>query len=121
MRAIEQSIVEMLESLGIQGQVELVLEPAWTTDWITEAGRTKLKDYGIAPPASRTRVVDLVAVPVMSDSDSLAVPLCTTKVVNCPRCDSSKTELVSAFGATACKEQWRCLECLEPFEHFKCH
>jgi len=121
MRAIEQTIIETLSTLGIKAQVELVLEPAWTTDWITDVGRTKLKNYGIAPPREKTQETTLRIASAAQRSGSLAVPLFSTISVNCPRCDSTKTALISAFGATACKEQWQCNACLEPFEHFKCH
>ncbi len=79
-------------------EIETTLAPAWTTDWISEAGRAKLKAYGIAPP-----------VPAGS------------RVVECPRCGSRDTEEVSRFGSTPCKAQWRCRACAEPFDHFKCH
>jgi ring-1,2-phenylacetyl-CoA epoxidase subunit PaaD len=85
--------------------------PAWTTDWISPAGRRKLQDYGIAPPG-----------PVAS---ALTQPLhfvafrAKPAALACPRCDSHRTERLSAFGSTACKSLHRCLDCLEPFEHFK--
>lgn len=75
------------------------LSPAWTTDWMTEEAKQKLKDYGIAPP---------------SDSK-------TPSAVACPQCGSEHTELVSQFGSTPCKALYRCLDCREPFDHFKCH
>lgn len=84
--------------------VELQLSPAWTTDWMSEAGKRKLKEYGIAPPQ-------------YSDKKALF----EEDAVPCPRCDSTDTELLSQFGATSCKSLYRCLNCLEPFEHFKCH
>ena len=95
--AIEQAIREALDSAGYADVfIERVLFPPWTTDWITERGRERLKAYGIAPPA----------------------PSATAE---CPLCGSSDTEEVSRFGATPCKAQWRCRSCLEPFERFKCH
>jgi len=79
------------------------LAPAWTTDWISDAGRRKLADYGIAPPTEAgTAVVHLHALGVA-----------------CPRCQSAHTERLSAFGSTACKAMYRCLDCREPFEYFK--
>jgi ring-1,2-phenylacetyl-CoA epoxidase subunit PaaD len=85
-----------------------VLAPAWTTDWITPAGRAKLKDAGIAPPRRR-------ADSQVDDDAYFARPQ-----VACPRCDSLDTTELSAFGATACKAQYRCLSCREPFDYFKC-
>lgn len=84
--------------------VDLQLSPAWTTAWMSEEGRKKLKAYGIAPPQYSDKKA-------LFDEDS----------VPCPRCDSTDTELLSQFGATSCKSLFRCLTCLEPFEHFKCH
>jgi ring-1,2-phenylacetyl-CoA epoxidase subunit PaaD len=95
--AIEHSIREALDQAGFHDvHIERVLFPPWSTDWITERGRERLKAYGIAPPN----------------------PSATTE---CPQCGSSDTEEVSRFGATPCKAQWRCKSCLEPFERFKCH
>jgi len=79
-----------------------VLSPAWTTDWMTEEAREKLKAYGIAPPTVR--------------SDD---PL--DRVVECPQCHSRNTRLISEFGSTACKALYQCNDCKEPFDHFKCH
>lgn len=83
------------------------LSPAWTTDWMSEAGKEKLKAYGIAPPHYKQQVChdDLFA----------------TEAVQCPRCDSFHTELISQFGSTACKALYRCLNCSEAFDYFKCH
>ena len=86
-------------------RVRLVLSPAWTTDWMTEAGREKLRAYGIAPPASRASRRALFGM-----DEELA----------CPRCGSTDTEKLSEFGSTACKSLWRCTACREPFDHFKC-
>lgn len=95
--AIEASVVAALEERGVANiNIRRVLAPAWTTDWISEEGREKLRVYGIAPPQRRDS-------PVM-----------------CPRCDSSNTEVVSEFGSTACKASYKCVDCLEPFEYFKC-
>jgi len=93
---IEQSVLEALKGHGLDDvAVNRVLTPPWTTDWITESGRDKLRQYGIAPPSRRREIA-------------------------CPQCDSLHTELVSEFGSTACKSAWRCRDCLEPFEYFKC-
>ena len=84
-----------------------ILNPAWTTDWMTEAGKQKLKDYGIAPPTTKSRIDTLLFDAPPS--------------VFCPQCGSKNTELLSEFGSTACKSLMRCKECLEPFDYFKCH
>jgi len=95
--AIESSIREALDHAGLRDvHIERVLFPPWTTDWITERGRQRLHDYGIAPPS----------------------PSVTAE---CPQCGSTDTVEISRFGATPCKAQWRCNSCLEPFERFKCH
>lgn len=86
-------------------RVRLVLSPAWTTDWMTEAGREKLRAYGIAPPAPRASRRALFGM---------------DEEVACPRCGSADTEKLSEFGSTACKSLWRCTACREPFDHFKC-
>lgn len=84
-------------------EVRTVLAPAWSTDWISEEGRRKLRSYGIAPPAaSGHRGCPLADVPV-----------------SCPQCDSSRTEVVSRFGATPCQAHYVCRDCAEPFSHFK--
>ncbi|MFT3821903.1 MAG: phenylacetate-CoA oxygenase subunit PaaJ [Rubrivivax sp.] len=82
--------------------------PAWTTDWISETGRRKLRDYGIAPPSGHAAVDDGPR-PIRIHA----------RGVDCPRCGSAQTEKLSAFGSTACKALYRCLSCREPFEHFK--
>jgi ring-1,2-phenylacetyl-CoA epoxidase subunit PaaD len=87
--------------------------PAWTTDWVSDEGRRKLQEYGIAPPG-----------PVPQDAPQAVQPLRFMRrhalpALACPRCGSSHTEQLSAFGSTACKSLYRCLDCREPFEHFK--
>jgi ring-1,2-phenylacetyl-CoA epoxidase subunit PaaD len=95
--AIEALIREALDNAGFEEvHIERVLFPPWTTDWISERGRKRLHDYGIAPPTISAQA-------------------------ECPLCGSSDTIEVSRFGATPCKAQWRCKNCLEPFERFKCH
>jgi ring-1,2-phenylacetyl-CoA epoxidase subunit PaaD len=83
------------------------LSPAWTTDWMSEAGKEKLKQYGIAPPNPKQQFC----------SDEMF----RQEVVACPRCNSTHTELISQFGSTACKAMYRCLDCKEAFDYFKCH
>lgn len=88
--------------------VRQVLSPAWTTDWMTEAGKQKLKAYGIAPPNSSQAVCE----PKLFQEE---------EGVECPRCNSYNTRRVSEFGSTACKALYQCNDCMEPFDYFKCH
>lgn len=85
--------------------IKTVLSPAWTTDWMTESAKEKLRAYGIAPPVGK----------------SIDDAMLESTTVACPQCGSTRTKLVSAFGSTACKAFYECLDCLEPFDHFKCH
>ncbi len=102
---IEDSIVKSLTGRGVPGvSVRRVLSPPWTTDWISDAGREKLREYGIAPPQKAADKRELLG----------------RASVQCPRCASGQTSLVSEFGSTACKAAWKCDDCLEPFEYFKC-
>jgi len=95
--AIEQLIRDALDRAGFGDiYVERQLFPPWTTDWISERGRERLKAYGIAPPSPSAEA-------------------------ECPLCGSTDTVEVSRFGSTPCKAQWRCKACLEPFDRFKCH
>ena len=103
--AIELAIEAALRQAGFDPVIERVLAPAWTTDWITEAGREKLRAYGIAPP-------------VVGSSSKRA--LFGEITVACPRCASTQTSKLSEFGSTACKAQYRCNACYEPFDYFKC-
>lgn len=89
----------------LNSKVKTVLSPAWTTDWMTDDGRRKLKDYGIAPP--------------IAGSGRRA--LFGEQEVACPQCGSTETEVLSEFGSTSCKALWRCRACREPFDYFKCH
>lgn len=90
-------------NVSIQSQ----LSPAWTTDWMTEAGKQKLKAFGIAPPNPKQQFCKS--------------EMFQQEAVQCPRCNSYHTELISQFGSTACKSMYRCLDCKEAFDHFKCH
>jgi ring-1,2-phenylacetyl-CoA epoxidase subunit PaaD len=83
-------------------KITSVLAPAWTTDWMSEAGKIKLKEYGIAPPYLKS-----------GNASGL--------VINCPQCNSSNTKCLSEFGSTACKALYQCNDCKEPFDYFKCH
>ncbi len=103
---IEHSVLDVLHEHGIeQVQIRRVLSPPWTTDWISDEGREKLREYGIAPPQKGAGKRSLLR----GSAD-----------VACPRCGATATERVSEFGSTACKAAYRCRECLEPFEYFKC-
>lgn len=104
--AIELATEVALRDAGFADvRIVRVLTPAWTTDAITPAGRDKLRDYGIAPPVQ---------------GRGKGALLFATETVACPRCASIATERVSEFGSTACKAQWRCTSCREPFDYFKC-
>jgi len=93
-KAFQDDIKTCLKKNNIENfELKIVYSPTWTTDWMTESTKEKLKKYGIAPPS---------------------------ETVICPQCDAEKTELISEFGATACKALYKCKDCLEPFEHFKC-
>lgn len=106
MQVIEEDIRETFKNEGLENvEVKTVLSPAWTTDWLTENGRRKLKEYGIAPPQDEVDKSVLFSDPV---------------VVPCPKCDSKNTKMVSQFGSTACKAHYQCLDCQEPFDYFKC-
>ncbi|MCC6437492.1 MAG: phenylacetate-CoA oxygenase subunit PaaJ [Acidimicrobiales bacterium] len=95
MQYIADRVEDALSGTGSVGEVRTVLSPAWTTDWMSEEGRRKLTDYGIAAPVTvRTRIA-------------------------CPRCSSRRTRPISEFGSTACKALYRCEDCLEPFDYFK--
>ena len=97
MEVMEQDIKKMLtEEFKQEIVVKTILSPAWTSDWITENGKQKLLEYGIMPP---TRIGEII----------------------CPQCKSKEVELLSQFGSTACKALYRCKQCLEPFDYFKCH
>ena len=88
-------------------EVKLVLSPTWTTDMISEEGLQKMKDYGIAPPVEKT-----------TDKSFISGE---KKIVPCPQCESKNTEMISHFGSTACKALYKCLDCKEPFDYFKCY
>lgn len=93
--AIEMAVLAALHDAGFEAETERVLSPAWTTDWITPEGRRKMAEWGIAPPVRNGQPA-------------------------CPQCGSARSETLSEFGSTACKALYRCLDCLEPFDYFKC-
>ena len=102
MDAISMDIkFKLLENGYKKIKITSVLTPVWTTDWMTEAGKEKLKAYGIAPPKR-----------AFNDEDELP---------SCPQCASPNTKLLSQFGSTACKALYQCIDCKEPFDYFKCH
>ncbi|MBC7453544.1 MAG: phenylacetate-CoA oxygenase subunit PaaJ [Massilia sp.] len=115
MQVIAESVQQALHAKGI-GDVKLVnqLSPAWTTDWMSEAGKAALKGYGIAPPAGQ--VIDISG--LNAGVKRRPEPLLT---ITCPNCGSSHTQLTSQFGSTPCKALYKCLDCREPFDYFKCH
>jgi ring-1,2-phenylacetyl-CoA epoxidase subunit PaaD len=105
MNMIAVNLETVLETAGMgQPRIHQVLSPAWTTDWMTDAGKAKLRDYGIAPPAGRAGRRALFG---------------EDKVV-CPQCGSDDTARISEFGSTSCKALWRCKACAEPVDYFKC-
>lgn len=106
MRMIEVEIDTALRAAGIDDfRISTVLAPAWTTDWLSDEGRRKLRAYGIAPPAGQASRGALFG----------------KEDIACPRCGSAETERLAAFGSTSCKALYRCRRCAEPFDYFKCH
>jgi ring-1,2-phenylacetyl-CoA epoxidase subunit PaaD len=106
MDTIATDIKLKMDGAGYNTTVKLILSPAWTTDWITKAGREALEKYGIAAPLDES-------------SDKLAL-IDGKRIVKCTNCGSTNTKLVSQFGSTACKALFQCEDCLEPFDYFKC-
>ncbi len=111
MQIIEDNIKAVLQQHGVAAAVRTVLSPAWTTDWLSDSGRSKLRAYGIAPPqATAPQPVNVSALFARRD-----------EAIACPQCGSHHTRLVSQFGSTACKALYRCGDCLETFDYFKPH
>lgn len=107
MKQMEDDIVTTLKQNGLeQINIKMVYNPAWTTDWLSEDAKERLRKYGIAPPQETT-----------TDKSFITGK---TKQIKCPRCGSLHTEMVSQFGSTACKALYKCKDCLEPFDYFKC-
>lgn len=107
MKQIEDDVRKKLSDNGITNiTINTIFSPPWTTDWITPEAKEKLRKYGIAPPEHTTE-----------DKSWLTGK---TKTIACPRCKSQNTKLISQFGSTACKALYQCLDCLEPFDYFKC-
>lgn len=107
---IAEAIRAALRDHGIDAKLETRLSPAWTSDWLTPAAREKLRSYGIAPPAEQ-----------VIDARQILRRNVPAPTVPCPRCGSTHTTLTSQFGSTPCKALYRCRDCLEPFDYFKCH
>ncbi|QGU03217.1 Putative 1,2-phenylacetyl-CoA epoxidase, subunit D [Corynebacterium kalinowskii] len=109
METISTDVKKAVVAAGFSSPViDLVLTPAWTTDWITEAGKKALEDYGIAPPQRR-------------ETASGPIPISLSAPVKCPRCGSRNTKELSHFGSTSCKALYSCRDCQEPFDYFKVH
>ena len=116
---IISGIREALAAVGVSHvRIDIQLAPPWTTDWMTSDAKRKLRDYGIAPPggdgpvASAASRIDVAGISPLRRAGV---------IVGCPRCGSTRTQLVSQFGSTACKAHYRCVDCLEPFDYFKPH
>ena len=108
MKQMEDDVVSKLKENGFKTvNVKMVYSPAWTTDWLTSTAKLKLQKYGIAPPEEST-----------TDKSFITGK---HKAVTCPRCKSKNTILISQFGSTACKALYKCNDCKEPFDYFKCH
>jgi ring-1,2-phenylacetyl-CoA epoxidase subunit PaaD len=107
MKVIETEILDKLREKGWAAEIKTVYSPVWTTDWINEEAKEKLRVYGISPPQKTS----------YDKNDLLLHP----KKISCPRCRSENTELISQFGSTPCKALYRCMDCREPFDYFKCH
>jgi len=115
---IVDAVREALHALGLTHlRIETQLSPPWSTDWMSPEAKRKLREYGIAPPAGRAAASDEATV----DATGIGLARRPDAVVSCPRCGSARTERVAQFGSTACKAQYRCLDCLEPFDYFKPH
>ena len=110
MATMRDDLTYRLQAAGFTDiAVRTVLEPAWSTDWITDAGKRKLAEHGMSPPGPAMHREGPVPL-------TLVIP---QRLVSCPQCGSANTELTSEFGATACKALYRCVECREPFDHVK--
>lgn len=108
MKQFEDDIVSTLEANGSKKvTIKMVYSPAWTTDWMNDEAREKLRKFGIAPPQKGT-------------NDKGVLFSSGPKIVNCPQCNSKNTELISQFGSTACKALYKCNDCMETFDYFKC-
>jgi len=112
MQVIADDVRDALQEHGVEARIETRLSPAWTTDWMSAAGKAALSGYGIAPPVQQA--IDISG--LHAGIRRRAAP-----AVSCPHCGSPHTQLTSEFGSTPCKALYKCLECREPFDYFKCH
>ena len=109
LKTMEEDILKKLSSEGLKVVIKTIFKPAWTTDWMSDSAKQKLKEYGIAPPEKLTF------------EHLLPLGKLNNDPIQCPFCDSKNTKLTSQFGSTACKALYFCDHCHQPFEHFKCH
>ncbi len=112
MQVIADAVKDALQEHGVEARIETRLSPAWTTDWMSESGKAALKGYGIAPPVQQA--IDISG--LHAGIRRRAAP-----AVSCPHCGSPHTQVTSEFGSTPCKALYKCLDCREPFDYFKCH
>lgn len=105
MDVIEKEIRAVLTNAGVDVEIQTILAPPWTTDWISSRGKEKLLEVGIVPPQGSASKLSLL------DEEPQLI---------CPKCKSENTQVISHFGSTACKALWKCNDCLDPFEYFKC-
>ena len=119
MQVIADAITEALHAHGVADvRLHNQISPAWTTDWMSDAGKAALKGYGIAPPAQQVIDISGLRAGAAAAISRRAQP---TLTVACPHCGSAHTEITSQFGSTPCKALYKCLDCREPFDYFKCH
>lgn len=112
MQVIADAVRDALHEHGVDARIETRLSPAWTTDWMSESGKAALKGYGIAPPVQQA--IDISGL-------HAGIRRRTAPAVSCPHCGSPHTQLTCEFGSTPCKSLYKCLDCREPFDYFKCH
>ncbi|MGB9988160.1 1,2-phenylacetyl-CoA epoxidase subunit PaaD [Pseudoduganella rhizocola] len=118
MQVIADAVKDALAAHGVpDARIVTQLSPAWTTDWMSESGKAKLQGYGIAPPAQK--VIDISG--LRGGATERGPGRLEMPGVACPNCGSHHTELTSQFGSTPCKALYKCLDCREPFDYFKCH
>lgn len=110
MDQIEDDVNAALKAAGITGKVTTQLSPAWTTDWMTEPAKEKLRAYGIAPPHTTRQSEKVIYITRRQQ---------VSEAVACPHCGSKNTTVISQFGSTSCKALYKCLDCREPFDYFK--
>jgi ring-1,2-phenylacetyl-CoA epoxidase subunit PaaD len=119
---ISRDVRSALETSYDVVDVQTVLSPAWTTDWMSEEGRAKLREFGIAPPSGRANVINIGPTIGRRPPEHLLVDhVRSDSPAACPRCGSEELEELARFGSTPCKALWRCTSCREPFDYFKVH